>query len=429
MHNLKSIFLIAAVSCLLIAQHDASAQCCAAGNPVNTNCAPTNGGEHMLSITGSYMYSFSNTYYRGTEQLDKTYSEINFDYSSLAFSYGLTRKLRLTADIGYYYDKSQRFVNSDYTRYAKGISDGTLGINYSTYISEDNLFEIQQSAKITIPVGKFDQEYDNIVLPIDFQPSSGNYRYNVGIMFARRFAGSDFSLMSFNSVEFSQAIETKNTFHKYGNLYTASVIGIYGISPRLQGLLQLRCEVRDRALNGTINNNPGSSSQNNQYSFLNSSGGVIAYISPQIAVNFFHDMMLSVQYNYPIYKNIYGEEQLTNRHSISANFSRVIDFSGSGPAENLLAEDGTLSSVEVHIRGNCEMCKARIETVASAQENVRSALWNPETELLTVFYAEAAPDIDALKNALAEAGHDSDSYTAADEIYNELPECCHYRGE
>ncbi|MFZ1730105.1 MAG: heavy-metal-associated domain-containing protein [Bacteroidota bacterium] len=426
---MRTIVLPMVLLSLFAVQNNASAQCCTAGNPVNTNCAPTNNGENILNVTLSYMYSFSDSYYKGTQQLDKTYLESNYDYASLGFSYGISSKLRLTADLGYFFDKSQRFVNSDYSRYAQGISDGTLGLSYSSYATEDNLFEILQTARITIPLGEIDQVYDDVVLPIDLQPSSGNYRYNIGLIFAKRFAGSDFSLMSFSSVEFSQAIETRNTFHKYGNLYNASLMGIYRIAPSVQGLLQVRYEIRDRALNGTINNDPASSSKNNQYSFLNSSGGVIAYISPQVAVNFFDDWMLSLQYNYPFYKNIYGEEQLTNRHSISANLSRVVDFGGSNAAAALPDEDGTLSSVKVHIRGNCDMCKTRIETVAASQQFVHSAVWNPETEQLTVFYKDDAPDLDAIKKALAEAGHDSDSYTASNTVYDELPECCHYRAE
>jgi hypothetical protein len=458
---------------------DAAAQCCTAGNPVNTNCALTADGAHMLTISWSYMYAESDAYYRGTQRLDKSYAESNIDYSSLALSYAVSDKLRLTADLGYYLDKSQRFVQSDYTRYARGISDATLGIGYTAYATDDRLFEFVQTARVTIPVGSFDQEYDGVVLPIDFQPSSGNYRYSLGVILGKRFVDSDFSLLSSASVEFSQAIETRNTYHKYGNLYLASLMGIYRIAPSLQAMLQLRGEMRDRALNGTIG--PGSTATN-QLSFLNSSGGVIAYLAPQVAVSLFNGWLLSFQYNYPVYRNIYGEEQLTNRHSVSLGLSRVIDFGGSGGAAlpyggespsgdgepmsgdgepmsgdgepmsgdgEPMSEDGepmsgdgepmsgdgepmsgdgeVLHRATVHVRGNCDMCKDRIEATAGSVTHVRAARWEAETETLTLYYGDSRPDIDGVEKALAEAGHDTDTYTAPDVIYDTLPGCCQYR--
>lgn len=402
----------------------AYAQCCTAGNPVNTNSALSNGGEHVLNIGFSYMHSFSDTYYRGTQRLDKTYAESGYDFSALALSYGVSGKLRVTADLGYYYLKSQRFVSSDYTRYAYGISDGTVGLQYSTYKSDDNLFELSQTARVTIPVGKFDQEYDGVVLPIDFQPSSGNFRYNLGLILSKHFEGSRFALMSFGSVEFSQAVETENTYHKYGNLYLASLMGVYPFSASIQGLLQVRYEIRDRALNGTRGSG---SASDNRYSYINSSGGVLAYVSPQVSVNFLDDWACSVQYNYPFYKNIYGDEQLTNHYSVLVSLSHALDLGGESRPEDLTSALDMLHTETMRVSGNCDMCKDRIESVAVAQANVRAAKWDKETKKLTLFYADARPDLEAIGKELAKAGHDNDTFTAPDDAYDELPECCHYR--
>lgn len=424
---MKSLFLLFGVLAVFPLRSDLSAQCCTAGNPVNTNSALTDYGKNILNVSYSYLYSYSSDYFAGTKRLDKTYAESYYDYSSIGLSYGISATLKLTADIGYFFDKSQRFVTGDYTRYATGISDGTLGVQYKTYASENSLFEFQQTAKITIPVGKFDQEYDGVVLPIDFQPSSGNYRYNLGFILSKRFRDSDFSLMSFGSVEMSQAIETKNTYHKYGNLYNVSVLGGYRIAPSLLGILQLRFEARDRALNGALGTSAGSQTNGGQFSYINSSGGVVAYVSPQITVSFFRDWMMSFQYNYPVYKNVYGEEQLTNRHSISAVISHSIDFGGGEPDPDALDQDLSLSTVDLHVRGNCDMCKSRIEHVAASLSHVHTAAWNPDTEILTVTYEDTRPSTEEIETALAKVGHDTDTHKAPDEVYNKLPACCLYR--
>ena len=418
---MKSLIVCIGVIALALPAQRAAAQCCTAGNPASTNCNLAENGKGMLNLTLSYMSSFSDTYFRGTNRLEKTYLESNFDYSSLALSYGLSSDARVTADVGYFFDKAQRFVDADYTRYARGISDVTLGLSYTTFTSSDRLFDLIQTARVTIPVGEFNQEYDGVVLPIDFQPSSGNYRYSLGLILSKRFDNSPFSLVSVNSIELSQAIETRTTYHKYGNLYNLSVIGGYVIAPWIQGLLQLRFEMRDRALTGTIGQN------DNRYSFIDASGGVTAFVSPQISLAAFSGWTLSLQYNLPFYKNAYGQEQLTNRHSILAFISRAIDFGGAAGEDADIDPDIGMATMELTVHGSCDMCKTRIEEAADAIARVHSSRWDSERQILAVHYADGMPDRLAIAKALAAVGHDTDTHKAPDDVYDSLPECCHYR--
>ncbi|MBI5646894.1 MAG: hypothetical protein HY962_08165 [Ignavibacteriae bacterium] len=425
--RLQAAALCLVMLCALSAQRSA-AQCCTAGNPVNTNSALPQGGRGRLGITASYMLSSSDTYYRGTTRLDKTYTESGYNYSSLGLTYGLSSALRLTADLGYYFDKSQRFVASDYTRYTHGLSDATLGVMIDSWSDEEAGLSLAQTARITVPVGTFDQEYDGVVLPIDFQPSSGNYRYNLGLMLTKQFPGSGIALISLCSIELSQAIETKNTYHKYGNLYNASLLGIARITTGVQGLLQLRLEARDRALNGVIDNLPAPLSKNNQYSYISSSGGVLGYVSPQIVVSFLDAWTASLQFNYPFYKNVYGEEQLTTKHSLVFSLSHSLDL-GPDVDEEADISDPMLPRATLSVAGACDMCKERIEETAARFPRVMTAQWNEETRVLTVFYKNSAPDLDGLERALAAVGHDTEHYRAEDEVYLGLPKCCRYRGE
>lgn len=415
--------------CLVLAfllQGKTYSQCCTAGNPVGTNCQLEDGGKDILNISLSYFNSFSDTYYKGMEKLDKQYIESYYNFASLGLTYGLSGKLRITGDLGYYFNKAQKFVNSDYTKYASGITDGTLGIIYKTYTSDDKLFEINQSAKVTIPLGPFEQLFDGVKLPIDLQPSSGNFRYNLGVILSKRFEGSDFSLLSFNSIEMSQPVITKYTYHKYGNLYNLSVMGIYRISDMMSGALQLRWEIRERALNSTKDTLTGNFIK---YTFLNASGGVIGYISPQVNMTLFKDWMFSLQFNYPIYKNVYGEEQLTNKYSLSANISKSINFSSEKPIVANPSEDKSLSSFTLNVSGNCEMCKERIEKTVNEIRFVAASEWDSETKKLTVYYKTSKPDADEIEKAIAAVGHDTDKYKAEDAVYSKLPKCCLYRSK
>ena len=103
---MKSFFLFFC-SALLFMQSGASAQCCSAGAPSNANCSLSDGGKDVLRISLSHAYSYSDKYYNGATKLSKTYIDSYFNYSSLNLSYGLTNKLQLIGDLGYFFNKAQ----------------------------------------------------------------------------------------------------------------------------------------------------------------------------------------------------------------------------------------------------------------------------------------------------------------------------------
>ncbi|MCX6153445.1 MAG: hypothetical protein NT007_04715 [Candidatus Kapabacteria bacterium] len=424
--NSLRIYLILII--IIFAYNNAKSQCCAAGNPVNSNCSPTTGFNRIFDISWNQAYSLSNTYFDGTRKLDKQYADINFNFSSLALSYGISEKLKLTFDIGFFINKSQHFKQNiisgdtipDFTKKAQGIADGSIGLVFQTYRSEDKLFNFMQSLRITLPLGAFNQEDANgNVLPIDLQPSSGNYKVNLGFIFSKKFENSDFSIMSANNIEFSQMIETQNSYQKYGNLYNLSLAGVYQINPNVLSILQVRCEIRDKALNGA-------KSQGNSYSFLNSSGGQIYFVSPQVSYRLADSWMLSCQFNQPIIKHVYGE-QLTNKYSVLATISKSFDFSVKDDVKISESHDSTEKFLMISVKGNCDMCKARIEYVANDSKFVESSEWNSESKALKVYYKNGLPDVDAIKKSIAAAGHDTELYKAPDDVYEKLPKCCHYR--
>jgi len=82
---------------------------------------------------------------------------------------------------------------------------------------------------------------------------------------------------------------------------------------------------------------------------------------------------------------------------------------------------------EFRVEGLCGMCKERIETTAKTVRGVESAAWNAGTKQLHLSFDKSLTNIDDVKKAIADAGHDNDKYRAPDETYNSLPECCLYR--
>ena len=83
-----------------------------------------------------------------------------------------------------------------------------------------------------------------------------------------------------------------------------------------------------------------------------------------------------------------------------------------------------LSKSQFKVKGNCEMCKERIETTAK-KAGAQSARYSIDLQTLTLETSEKVSPEDILKK-VAEAGHDNEKFKASDETYEKLPGCCHY---
>lgn len=82
---------------------------------------------------------------------------------------------------------------------------------------------------------------------------------------------------------------------------------------------------------------------------------------------------------------------------------------------------------DIEVKGNCGMCKKRIETAVSKIKGIKYAQWDIPSKKLTVVMDENKCTIDDIQKVIAQAGHDTETYTAPDSIYNKLPPCCKFR--
>lgn len=79
------------------------------------------------------------------------------------------------------------------------------------------------------------------------------------------------------------------------------------------------------------------------------------------------------------------------------------------------------------VSGNCGSCKKRITKAAEAVDGVSNFAWDKKTKVATVTYDDAKTSPDAVKKAIAAAGHDVENVKATNEAYDKLPDCCQYR--
>jgi Cu(I)/Ag(I) efflux system membrane fusion protein len=79
------------------------------------------------------------------------------------------------------------------------------------------------------------------------------------------------------------------------------------------------------------------------------------------------------------------------------------------------------------VRGNCDMCRERIEAAAVSVAGMVKATWNADTRMLDLTYDQSKTNMEAVHKSIALAGHDTEKEKAPDEVYHALPECCLYR--
>lgn len=88
----------------------------------------------------------------------------------------------------------------------------------------------------------------------------------------------------------------------------------------------------------------------------------------------------------------------------------------------------TLSKATFTVKGECDMCKERIETSAK-KTGASTAYWSAETQNLQIEFDAGKTSADEILKNIAGVGHDNEKYKAPNSAYNNLPSCCHYERE
>lgn len=104
-------------------------------------------------------------------------------------------------------------------------------------------------------------------------------------------------------------------------------------------------------------------------------------------------------------------------HDMSAHSSEKM------PADS----SGEMTRASLLVKGSCVMCKTRIEETAKAIDGVHAAKWMLDKKDLQVRFNLSKTNVNAISQALAKAGHDTEKHQADQAAYDALPACCHYR--
>ena len=405
---MKPLFLLCIIALSFNLQ--SRAQCCSAGNP--SSGGGTSGmSKNSFSVSSTFIHSYSDTYFEGSSHSDYVYlNNTNFDFGLVAFNYGLTDKISLSTELGYFIDKSMEFSFIDAKRKAGGLGDAAIGFQYHLDSYKEKLINISSSLKVSIPIGQFDQMDGNIILPIDIQPSSGSYKVKSSFMIHKGFFGSKFSISTLWSSEFSQRINTERTDYKYGNLYNAIFKVSHRTSKKINTGISLQLVHREKAGNNGV--------------VMHSTGGSFVNLLPTASFQLKNNYNINSSIVLPIYRNINGI-QLVNKYVFAVGVSKGFQLK-TIKAQIDYAILETLNETTVFVDGICGMCKERIETIAYKVKGVKWTEWDLENKTLTLKFKDDLNE-EKLAKLLAKAGHDNWQLKAGEKAYQNLHSCCKYR--
>lgn len=88
---------------IILFQANCYSQCCAAGNPSGSDISQEGLGKNFLKVNLLYKHSLSKDYFHLNKKYPLPYIEkSNFNYSNISVAYGLSQKLSINTEIGYF---------------------------------------------------------------------------------------------------------------------------------------------------------------------------------------------------------------------------------------------------------------------------------------------------------------------------------------
>ncbi len=321
-HRTKPALFLVVCTSILFSSFSSLAQCCSTGSPVGASVYVGVLGKNYLRAITYYRHSYSDTYYendhKSTENVQLSNSSFNF--AGVALAYGVTKRLTIEIDAGYYFDKTQNFKNIDYQAKGYGMSNGTLTFKYGTIIRPIQQIELTTGFGIRFPFTTNPQVIDGVQLNRDVQPSTNAFGVSEMLFFNKGFPAITLRLFSINRYEYNFPDQHN---YKYGNVLLNSVFVSKKIVKYFFGILQFRSEWKTNDRDYTNPNEGGDSKVIN-------SGFYLFTVSPQLSYSIVGKWNLTASYDLPLYK-YYNGKQMTPAYSFALSLTRDFNLGKKQP--------------------------------------------------------------------------------------------------
>jgi hypothetical protein len=298
MKFLYTLLIVLSTACWF----ESHAQCCAMGNPFNNASATgiMESGRAQVSLT--YKYGLFETYFRNRVRLINygVYREMSYNFMALNFSYGITDKLSIEHETGYFLSKATRFADPELDKLANegsGLSNGMLMARYAFLVIPSQQLTFDAGVGFKYPFARSSQSINGVELPVEAQPSTGAYGGVFHLQAGKRFRLFNLALQhryDFNTENYNN--------YTFGDSHITTLSAAGEINRLFTGVVLLRNEYR------------GSDVAPNN-SRLASEGSHLVILAPQLGIRPFRNFQLSVFGDIPVYRNYFGE-QISNRYAV-----------------------------------------------------------------------------------------------------------------
>lgn len=299
------ITVVLGVMVLLGGENATKAQCCSMGNPFNNT---TVGGTlEKNQVRAALVYKTGNfeTYFRGRVRLINygMYSQLNYQYGSFTLSYGITPRLTIDHEAGFFFEKQTHFADPQLNQLARsgyGFANGTITTRYAVYENPENQFEIDVAAGLRYPFSTRAMEVRGVELPTEAQPSTGAFGALFFVQMHKAWKNIQMTLQQryeFNAPNYIDYI--------FGDAHTTTLSVSGRMNRVFSGNLMFRNEFR-------------SSDQSPTGARLASQGSHVVLATPMVSLTLPGNFMLSLFGDMPVYRYYFGE-QISNRYAVGVS--------------------------------------------------------------------------------------------------------------
>lgn len=298
----------------------AYSQCCSPGNPVGGTSALGTNEETVLSIFVNYKYGYAGSYFEGDQPTATQFIQNgNYNYLGLAAAYGLSKKLSIEVESGFFLNKTQNYVAGirPSRMVGTGLTDLAMQIKYNLYRDVVRDIEISPGIGMKLPLGSYTQMYQGALLTRDLQPTTGSSDFILSLFMYKGYMASGLRLFLLNRIE----LKGKNPDrYQYGNLFATSLFGSFSLSPRWLFIAQFRSEIREmdtRPATGT-----GIPTKDGREKIF-PSGSQKVFAIPQLTYLTHNGGTFSLLVDIPMYQ-YYNNKQLASTVAFTLGFSKKL---------------------------------------------------------------------------------------------------------
>ena len=286
-------------TCILFFPFWLEAQCLSSVNPVGGTDNLLVLEKNSVRVISFYKYGQGNKYYEGSNPSDfNLIKKAYYNYLSAIIGYGLTPKLTLELETGYFFNKTQDYnLQPAYSLTGKGLSNAVVMAKHSLFTEPFKRIYITGAIGVKIPFSRELQwSENNVKLPVEVQPTLGAYGAVFSTSFVKENSGKGIRYFLTNRIE--AHAPNKEDYRLGTSVFSSFYISKHLRQPWLKdnvtAILQIRNEIRG------YDKIDGRKKE--------SSGSTLFFVVPQLNYVLKEDWYLSAMADIPVYQHFKGTQ-------------------------------------------------------------------------------------------------------------------------